>query len=82
MFSTSISPSKWVTDPALEAGTLAASPITKMFGAALDCSVCSSVGTKFKLVAETQATAPHTAAPRAAGRPRPGQNPPRGRRRR
>ena len=35
-----------MTEPAFDAGTLAASPITKMFGAALDCSVCSSVGTK------------------------------------
>ena len=42
-----VSPSKCVTDPAFEAGTLAASPMTKMFGADLDCSVCSSVGTKF-----------------------------------
>ena len=46
MFSTRTSPSKWVTEPALEAGTLAASPMTKMLGAAFDCSVCSSVGTK------------------------------------
>ena len=32
MFATRTSPSKWVTDPAFEAGTSAASPSTKMFG--------------------------------------------------
>ena len=46
MFSTRTSPSKWVTDPAFEAGRLAASPMAKMFGATSDCSVCGSVATK------------------------------------
>ena len=46
MFPTSTSPSKWVTDPAFESGRLAASPMTKTLGAAFDCRVCSSVGTK------------------------------------
>ena len=35
MFSTTVSPSKWVTEPALEIGTSAASPMAKMFGARL-----------------------------------------------
>ena len=46
MFSTSVSPSKCVTEPAFEVGRLVASPIAKTFGAALDCRVCGSVGTK------------------------------------
>ncbi len=47
-FSSSTSPSKCVTEPAFEIGTLAASPSTKTFGAASDCSVCGSAGTKFR----------------------------------
>ena len=31
--------------------------MTKMFGAALDCRVCSSVGTKFELVAQPRRAA-------------------------
>ena len=46
MFSTRTAPSKWVTDPAFEAGRLAASPMAKMFGAVSDCNVCGSVTTK------------------------------------
>src|ERR1019366_855976 len=46
MFSTRTSPSKWVTDPALDVGTPAASPMAKTFGLAVDCNVCSSTGTK------------------------------------
>ena len=46
MFSTSTSPSKWVTDPAFEAGRLVASPMAKTLGLTFDCRVCSSVGTK------------------------------------
>ena len=46
MLATSTSPSKWVTEPAFDAGTVAASPMTKTLGATLDCRVCSSVGTK------------------------------------
>ena len=41
-----ISPSKCATEPALEARTSAASPMTKMFGLALACRVCSSTGMK------------------------------------
>ena len=36
MFSISVSASKWVTEPALEVGTLVASPIANTFGAAFD----------------------------------------------
>ena len=35
MFSATISPSKWVTEPAFEVGTSAASPIAKTFGGGL-----------------------------------------------
>ena len=52
MFSIRTSPSKWVTEPALDVGRLVASPIAKMFGAALACRVCWSVGTKSELVAQ------------------------------
>ena len=52
MFSTRVSPSKCVTDPAFEIGRFAASPIANTFGFAFDCSVCSSVGTKSRVVAE------------------------------
>jgi len=41
MLPTTVSPSQWVTDPAFDADTLAASPITKTLGATLDCNVCS-----------------------------------------
>ena len=54
MFSTRTSPSKWVTEPALEAGTSVASPMTKMFGRTFDCSVCGSVGHEAELVAEAR----------------------------
>ena len=46
MLATSVSPSKCVTEPAFDAGTVAASPITNTLGATVDCSVRSSVGTK------------------------------------
>ena len=40
MFSTSTSPSKWVTEPALDGGTPVASPMANTFGAAADWRVC------------------------------------------
>jgi hypothetical protein len=43
---TSVSPSKWVAEPAFEVGRLAASPKAKTLGAALAWRVCRSVGTK------------------------------------
>ena len=46
MFALSVSPSKWVAEPALEVGRLAASPIAKTLSAALLCSVWMSTGTK------------------------------------
>ena len=46
MFPATTSPSKWATEPALDAGTSVASPITNTFGFALDCRVCRSAGTK------------------------------------
>ena len=52
MLATSVSPSKWVTEPALDVGRLVASPIAKTFGAAVACSVCGSVGDEAELVAE------------------------------
>ena len=52
MFSTRTSPSKWVTDPALDTGRLAASPMTNILGRAFDCRVCSVGGHEVELVAE------------------------------
>ena len=52
MFATSVSPSKCVTEPALEVGRFVASPIAKTFGAAFACRVRGSVATKPELVAE------------------------------
>ena len=48
------SPSKWVTEPALDVGRSAASPMTKMLGRALDWSVCGSAGTNPELVAQSR----------------------------
>ena len=39
MFSTTTSPSKCVTEPAFDAGTVVASPIAKTFGRTRDWSV-------------------------------------------
>ena len=52
MFSSRTSPSKWVTEPAFDVGTLAASPSTKMFGAASDCRVCGIGRDEVQLVAQ------------------------------
>ena len=46
MFSTSVSPSKCVTEPAFEVGRFVASPIANTLGATFDCRVCGSVATK------------------------------------
>ena len=54
MFSTSTSPSKWVTEPAFEVGTSAASPSTKMLGFTVDCSVALSRRDEPEFVAETR----------------------------
>ena len=53
MFSTRTSPSKWATDPALEAGMSAASPMTKTFGRALRLQGVLVGGNETQLVAET-----------------------------
>ena len=45
MFSTSVSPSKCVTEPAFEVGRFVASPMAKTLGATLDCRVWGSVAT-------------------------------------
>ena len=51
-FRATTSPSKWATEPALDAGMSAASPITNTFGRTLDCRVCWSVGHEAELVAQ------------------------------
>ena len=56
MLSTSVSPSKCVTEPALEAGTLAASPMTKTLGASLGLQRVLVGGDEVQLV--TQARRP------------------------
>ena len=45
MFSTTVSPSKCVTEPALDAGMSVASPMTNTSSAARARSVCGSEGT-------------------------------------
>ena len=66
-FSTSVSPSKWVTDPAFEAGTLAASPITKTFGARLGLQGVLVGGHEVELVTESRRTTDVRRRRRAAG---------------
>ena len=57
MFSTSTSPSKWVTDPAFDAGTLVASPMAKMFGAHLGLQRVLVGGHEVEVVAEARRAA-------------------------
>ena len=54
MLSTRVSPSKWVTEPAFEPGTLAASPITKTFGRHLRLQGVLVGGHEVELVAEAR----------------------------
>ena len=65
MFSTSTSPSKWVTDPALEIGSAAASPMTKTFGRRLRLKRVLVGRDEAELVAEARGVG-HVAAPRCA----------------
>ena len=58
MFSTSTSPSKWVTEPALEAGRLAASPMAKTFGRDLGLQGVRVGGHEVERVAEARASRP------------------------
>ncbi len=81
MFSTSTSPSKWVTEPAFEIGTAAASPMAKTCGEAVDCSVCSSTGTKPSASPRPGERVDVRARRCAPGSPPPGRRAPRGRRR-